>query len=132
VRAAAEQVRTAAEQEVRWDELKRAEKRRESSVDGVALSQPAAALAAKLLSRARKAGLPAELSRRVTGPAGALFHQVAELTWAGADPEHELRRAALGFADDVRAAETAAHAAGLNPHQLSAADWHRFWPRDPD
>jgi XTP/dITP diphosphohydrolase len=131
VRPALEQVRTAADQEVRWDELKRAEKRRESSVDGVALSQPAAALAAKLVSRARKAGLPADLPRRVDGPAGTLFHQVAKLTWAGADPEHELRRAALGFAASVRAAETAARAAGLDPHRLSADDWQRFWPREP-
>jgi XTP/dITP diphosphohydrolase len=129
VRAAPEQVRTAADQEVRWDELKRVEKRRESSVDGVALSQPAAALAAKLVSRARKAGLPAELPRRVDGPAGTLFHQVAQVARAGADPEHELRRAALEFAGDVRAAETAARAAGLDPHQLSAEHWHRFWPR---
>jgi XTP/dITP diphosphohydrolase len=58
-----------------------------------------------------------------------LFHRVAELSWSGADPEHELRRAALGFARDVRAAEAAARASGLDPHRLTAADWRRFWPK---
>ncbi|WP_308252910.1 MazG nucleotide pyrophosphohydrolase domain-containing protein [Pseudonocardia sp. ICBG601] len=60
--AAGEQVATAADQDRRWDELKRAEKQRESSVDGVATVQPAVALAAKLTSRTAKA-------RAARGPA---------------------------------------------------------------
>ncbi|MDQ2709108.1 MAG: MazG family protein, partial [Actinomycetota bacterium] len=84
-----ERVQTASEQELRWDELKRVEKRRESSVDGVALGQPAAALTAKLVSRARKAGLPDELA--VTGD--ELFDLVAEVKVAGGDPEQRLRTA---------------------------------------
>ncbi|NIB32727.1 hypothetical protein HBB16_14890 [Pseudonocardia sp. MCCB 268] len=43
--AAGEQVATAADQDRRWDELKRAEQR-DSSVNGVATAQPAVALAA--------------------------------------------------------------------------------------
>ena len=133
-----EQVRTASDQEVRWEQLKRVEKRRESSVDGVALSQPAAALAAKLVSRATKAGLPAELAgadalQRPGGGAGQrLFALVAEVKLAGADPEQLLREAARGFAAEVRAAESAARDAGLDPHALTAADWLRYWPSDRD
>jgi XTP/dITP diphosphohydrolase len=132
--APADQVRTASDQEVRWDELKRVEKRRESSVDGVALSQPAAALAAKLVSRAGKAGLPAALTAQASlgnGPGERLFALVAEVKLAGADPEQVLRAAARRFAADVRAAEGAARLAGLDSHQLGAGDWNRFWPNGP-
>ena len=38
-----------------WDEIKRAEKQRTSATDGIPLGQPALALAAKLLSRSRRA-----------------------------------------------------------------------------
>jgi XTP/dITP diphosphohydrolase len=129
--APADQVRTASDQEVRWDELKRVEKRRESSVDGVALSQPAAALAAKLVSRAGKAGLPAALAGAAhvgDGPGERLFALVAEVKLAGADPEQVLRTAARRFAADVRTAEQSARLAGLDSHQLGADDWNRFWP----
>jgi XTP/dITP diphosphohydrolase len=119
-----ERIHTASDQEVRWDELKRAEKRRESSLDGVAPAQPAAALAAKLVSRARKAGLPDELA--ATGD--ELFDLVAAVKMAGEDPEQRLRAAARGFGDRVRAAEDAAKVDGLDPHALSAGDWHRYWP----
>jgi XTP/dITP diphosphohydrolase len=128
----ADQVRTASDQEVRWEQLKRLEKRRESSVDGVALSQPAAALAAKLVSRATKAALPAELvdgAGAAGDPGQRLFALVAEVKLAGADPEQLLREAARGFAGDVRAAEGAARAEGLDSHALTAAEWLRYWPR---
>jgi len=129
--APADRVRTASDQELRWDELKRAEKRRDSSVDGVALSQPAAALAAKLVSRARKAGFPEEILSNLNGATSELFGRVAEITWAGGDPEQELRRSALGFAGDIRAAEAAAREAGLDPRLLGVDEWRRFWPRTP-
>ncbi len=54
-------VRDAATQQHRWEELKQAEKQRRSSVDGVALGQPAAGLAGKLTQRAIRSGLPADL-----------------------------------------------------------------------
>jgi XTP/dITP diphosphohydrolase len=126
--AEADDVHTASEQELRWDELKRVEKRRESSLDGVALGQPAAALVAKLVSRARKAGLPDELA----GAGGPLFAEVARAKLAGRDPEQELRAAARGFDALVRAAEDAARVAGLDPHALTPEDWRRFWPTDSD
>ncbi len=120
----AEQIHTASDQELRWDELKRAEKCRESSVDGVALGQPAAALAAKLVSRARKAGLPGELAT----VGDELFDLVAMAKLAGEDPEQRLRAAARRFEAAVRAAEGAARADGRDPHSLTADDWRRYWP----
>ncbi|MGZ4588537.1 MAG: MazG family protein [Mycobacteriaceae bacterium] len=104
-------------QQVRWEELKAVEKRRGSCVDGVARAQPALALAAKLVSRTARAGLPAAL----------LPTELAAVP--GGDAEDALRRVALRFADDVRAAEGAARTAGLDPDALDAADWQTHWPK---
>jgi len=129
-----EQVRTASEQEIRWDELKRTEKRRQSSVDGVALGQPAVALAAKLVSRATKAALPVDLlpGAELTGPDSdtgtSLFARAATAKLAGEDPEAALRRVARRFADDVRAAEGSARVAGLDIERLTARQWREHWP----
>ncbi|MEJ8280399.1 MazG family protein [Pseudonocardia spirodelae] len=125
--AAGEAVATAADQDRRWDELKRAEKQRESSVDGVATSQPAVALAAKLTSRTAKAGLPADLLPGDEGTGAALFRLAAAAQLGGADPEAELRTTARAFEARVRAAEKAAAADGHDPHALSAEDWRRYW-----
>jgi XTP/dITP diphosphohydrolase len=62
-------VRDAGTQQVRWEQLKQEEKRRESSVDGVATGQPALALAAKLVSRTARAGLPRDLLPSAPPPA---------------------------------------------------------------
>jgi XTP/dITP diphosphohydrolase len=127
--AGSETVDTAERQEHRWDELKRAEKQRGSSVDGVATAQPAVALAAKLTSRTTKAGLPDTLLPAGSGVGDALFALAADALLAGIDPEAQLRTAALRFATDVRAAEQNATDAGLDPHSLDGAAWLRFWPR---
>ncbi|WP_433557909.1 MazG family protein [Pseudonocardia xinjiangensis] len=129
--AGTETIDTAQGQEHRWEELKRAEKRRESSVDGVPLGQPAVALAAKLTSRTARAGLPAELLPAGPGVGEQLFAAAAAAKLAGIDPEAELRGAARRFADDVRAAERGAAAAGADPHSLDTAAWERHWPRRP-
>jgi XTP/dITP diphosphohydrolase len=132
--AGSEQVHTATEQEIRWDELKRTEKRRESSVDGVALGQPAVALAAKLVSRATKADLPADLlpgadrSGAGSDTGTSLFARSAVAKLAGEDPEAALRSVARRFADDVRAAERSARAAGLDAERLTAEQWREHWP----
>ncbi|SFO30662.1 XTP/dITP diphosphohydrolase [Pseudonocardia ammonioxydans] len=125
--AAGEAVATAADQDRRWDELKRAEKQRESSVDGVATAQPAVALAAKLASRTAKAGLPAELLPDGGGPGERLFGLAAAVQLGGGDPEAALRTAARAFDARVRAAEKAAAADGKDPHALTADDWRRYW-----
>ena len=126
--AGTERIETAERQEHRWDELKRAEKQRESSVDGVPLGQPAVALAAKLTSRTARAGLPPDLLPAEDGVGERLFTAAARAKLAGTDPEAALRTAARRFADDVRAAERSARAAGLDPHALDAAAWRAHWP----
>jgi XTP/dITP diphosphohydrolase len=113
--AGSEVVAGAAAQELRWDELKAVEKKRASAVDGVALAQPALALAAKLVSRAGRAGLPDDF---VPGPLRGL----------DGDAEDTLRRAALAFAADVRATEHSARGAGLDPSRLMPAEWSAHWP----
>jgi XTP/dITP diphosphohydrolase len=89
-----------------WERIKKAEKARDSVLDGIALSQPALSLAAKILQRVERAGPAVPL------PAGdelgeVLLRLVADARAAGADAEAALRRAVLAYADAVRAAETA-------------------------
>ncbi|MGH3937186.1 MAG: MazG family protein [Pseudonocardiaceae bacterium] len=128
--AGTEQVHTAADQEIRWEQLKRAEKSRDSSVDGVAFGQPALALAAKLVSRTARAGFPPDLLPGTDGGTGeALFALAAVAKLAGEDPEAAVRSTARRFADDVRAAERSARAAGLDPAALTATQWRENWPR---
>jgi XTP/dITP diphosphohydrolase len=129
--AGTERIDTAERQEHRWEELKRAEKQRGSSVDGVPLGQPALALAAKLTSRTARAGLPADLLPAGSGVGERLFADAARAKLAGDDPEAAVRTAARRFADDVRAAERSARGAGLDPHALDAAAWRAHWPSAP-
>jgi len=109
----------------RWDELKQREKRRESVVDGVPTGQPAVALAAKLVQRARRAGLPDDLLPAGDGSTGdVLLATAAGSSAAGEDPEDLLRAAALRFAAQVRAAEARARRNGA---ELTEQDWRAFW-----
>ena len=120
----AEPLLDATQQEVHWDRLKQQEKQRESATDGVATGQPAAALAAKLVSRAHKAGVPRDLIDQ--GDRGWAW--VVEEKLSGADPEQRLRAAARRFSAQLRAAETAARAAGHDSHALTEDQWRTFWP----
>jgi XTP/dITP diphosphohydrolase len=87
-----------------WERIKRAEKSRDSILDGIALSQPALALAAQILQRVERAGLDVPLpASDDLGP--ALLRLVAEARAAGADPEADVRRATLEYAEIVRSAE---------------------------
>jgi XTP/dITP diphosphohydrolase len=126
--ADADKVHTAEHQEVKWEELKQAEKRRLSIVDGVALGQPAVALAGKLGQRSGRAGIPLDLFPEGTEPAAKLFRIAATARRGGVDPEGELRAVAKQFALDVRAAEAAAREAGVEPTTLEADGWRKFWP----
>lgn len=93
---AGESAGTADELNETWERQKVSEKGRTSAVDGVPLNQPALALAAKLVSRAERAGLTVEL-----GPGdeiGArLFAVVRDAVAAGIDPEAALRRTARTY-----------------------------------
>jgi XTP/dITP diphosphohydrolase len=87
-----------------WERIKKAEKSRDSVLDGIALSQPALALAAKILQRVERAGLDVPLpTGDDLGP--ALLRLVADARAAGVDAEAEIRRATLDYAEDVRSAE---------------------------
>lgn len=122
-------VHDARTQERRWEELKHEEKRRESSVDGVAMGQPALALAAKLAQRTARAGLPGDLLPKHTDTGSRLFDLAALAKLADQDPEGELRAVARRFAADVRAAERAAREAGVDPASMDHETWRHFWPR---
>ncbi|MFC4375579.1 MazG family protein [Nocardia halotolerans] len=108
-----------AAQEKAWEERKSAEKARRSCLDGIAMAQPALALAEKIRSRGSRAGLPDALvpdSLRVIelgGPDSA---------------EERLRQAAVAFAAAVRAAEDAAEADRGARLPLAPTDWHTYWP----
>jgi XTP/dITP diphosphohydrolase len=98
-----------------WDAIKAAERAAKaggqvSALDGVPMSQPALALAAQLLRRAKRAGAPADLAASdEPGAASQLGQQllalVATAQEAGLDPELELRAAARAYAERVRAWE---------------------------
>jgi XTP/dITP diphosphohydrolase len=87
-----------------WERIKKAEKARGSVLDGIAMSQPALSLAAKVLQRAERAGVRVPLPpESALGP--RLLRLVAQARAEGLDAEAELRRAVLGYADAIRAAE---------------------------
>ena len=98
------QVADSAEVNENWERLKAAEKGRTSAVDGVPMSQPALALAAKLVSRARRAEVDVEVSTSDVG--GRLLAVVRDAVAAGIDPEQALRETARAYRATIVAAET--------------------------
>ncbi|HEY5857713.1 MAG TPA: MazG family protein [Aldersonia sp.] len=82
-----------AEQERAWERRKAIEKPRESCLDGIAFDLPALALAEKVLTRARHAGVPADLV-----PATLRHVTLGEPDSA----EDRVRDAVLAFAERVR------------------------------
>ncbi len=108
-----------AAQERAWDERKTTEKARRSCLDGIAMDQPALALAEKILSRSRKAGLPDDL----------IPTELRVVHLGGEDSaEERLRKATLSFAVQIRAAEDAAESGRGERAPLSPEDWHTYWP----
>ncbi|WP_189550587.1 nucleoside triphosphate pyrophosphohydrolase [Streptomyces lavendofoliae] len=99
-----ERAETPEEVKAHWLRTKAIEKRRTSVTDGVPLGQPGLALAAKLASRVRTAGLD------VAPPAGEgigyeLLALAVRAEAAGVDPEAALRAAGRAYRDAIRAAE---------------------------
>ena len=119
------------EQLAQWEERKSLEKTRESAMDDVPTAQPALALAQKVITRARAAGLPAELI-----PSAMLTITLSADSDAGGDAENHLRSEVLAFIDDVRAAEktiAARRNAGLDVTVTAAIDgdeWRAAWPTE--
>lgn len=100
----ADPIGSAADQQVRWDALKKQEHGRSSVLAGVALGQPAVALAAKLGARAARSGIEVDL------PTGeSVGEQLFRLAFAagarGEDPELELRAVAKDVAARLAAAD---------------------------
>lgn len=91
-----------------WLRTKAVEKQRESVTEGIPLGQPGLALAAKLASRVRTAGLEVPLPTD-EGLGYELLALAVRAEAAGVDPEAALRVAARAYRDAVRAAE------GLTP-----------------
>ncbi|MEU5549598.1 nucleoside triphosphate pyrophosphohydrolase [Micromonospora sp. NPDC047793] len=95
-----------------WERIKQAEKSRDSVLDGIAVSQPALALAAQILERAARAGLGVALPSPDAQPdaeaalGAALLTAVAEARDAGLDPETALRRVTLAHAEVIRDTES--------------------------
>ncbi|WP_067818003.1 MazG family protein [Nocardia inohanensis] len=111
-----------AAQESAWEQRKSTEKARRSCLDGIAMAQPALALAEKIRSRSRKAGLPDDL----------IPPDLRVVTLGGPDSaEERLRKATLAFAADIRAAEDAAESDRGELAPLTAQDWVRYWPNGP-
>jgi XTP/dITP diphosphohydrolase len=118
-----------------WLRTKSEEKRRDSVTEGIPLGQPALALAAKLVSRARTAALDVTLPTNGgtstststdsgtgtdTGIGYELLALAARAEAAGTDPETALRAAARTSRDAILAAEAEAEAGagagtGLQP-----------------
>lgn len=118
------------EQLAQWEERKAAEKPRKSAMDDVHTGQPALALAQKVIQRADKAGVPADLI-----PDDITSVRVS----AEVDAESALRTAVLEFVDKVRGAARAiatARRGGDVPDEFDVAplgeiseqEWREHWP----
>ncbi|OBB86168.1 nucleoside triphosphate hydrolase [Mycobacterium colombiense] len=120
------------EQLAQWEERKAAEKPRKSVMDDVHTGQPALALAQKVIARAGKAGLPAELI-----PGAVTSISVS----ADVDAESALRSAVLEFVETVRGVErmiaAARRGAGVPEEfdvapvgEISEEEWREHWPTE--
>ncbi|MEU0601873.1 nucleoside triphosphate pyrophosphohydrolase [Streptomyces sp. NPDC006393] len=87
-----------------WLRTKAEEKRRTSVTEGVPLHQPGLALAAKLASRVRTAGLEVPFPEG-EGIGYELLALAARAEAEGVDPEAALRAAARAYRDAIREAE---------------------------
>ncbi|MGA4958717.1 nucleoside triphosphate pyrophosphohydrolase [Streptomyces lavendulocolor] len=99
-----ERAETPEEVKAHWLRTKAVEKRRASVTDGVPLGQPGLALAAKLASRVRTAGLDVALPSG-DGIGYELLALAARAEAEGVDPEAVLRAAGRAYRDAIRAAE---------------------------
>jgi nucleoside triphosphate diphosphatase len=122
------------EQLAQWEQRKASEKLRNSVFDDVPTSQPALALAQKVVQRVDRAGLPADLiPEAITS---------VTVTLDG-DAENGLRTAVLEFMDTVRSTEKAV-AAGRRGQDIRGAldvaplgaiteeEWRAHWPQVTD
>ncbi len=95
---------TPEEVKAHWLRTKAEEKQRTSVTEGVPLGQPGLALAAKLASRVRTAGLDVELPQG-TGLGYELLALAVRAEAEGVDPEAALRAAGRAYRDAIRVVE---------------------------
>ena len=94
-----------ADQQGGWDELKKSEHERPSALDGVALGQPALALAGKLGARSVKYRVSVPLPSG-DSPAERLFRLAFEMGASGEDPESAVRAVARAHAAAMTSQES--------------------------
>ena len=99
-----ETVETPEDVKEQWLRIKAVEKQRTSVTEGVPLGQPGLALAAKLASRVRTAGLEVPLPPG-DGVGYELLAMAVRAEAEGVDPETALRAAARAYRDAIRATE---------------------------
>lgn len=95
---------TPEEVKAHWLRTKAVEKQRDSVTEGIPLGQPGLALAAKLSSRVRTAGLTVPLPTG-EGVGYELLAMAVRAEAEGVDPEAALRAAARAYRDAILAAE---------------------------
>ncbi|MEU6773358.1 nucleoside triphosphate pyrophosphohydrolase [Streptomyces sp. NPDC046759] len=121
-----EKAETPEDVKAHWLRTKAEEKRRASVTEGVPLGQPGLALAAKLASRARTAGLDVPLPQG-EGIGYQLLALAARAEAEGVDPEAALRAAARAYRSAIREAE------GVAPEVIpEAGGGHRDAEAHPD
>ncbi|MFI0981396.1 nucleoside triphosphate pyrophosphohydrolase [Streptomyces sp. NPDC021093] len=102
-----ETAETPADVKAHWLRTKAIEKQRDSVTEGIPLTQPALALAAKLASRVRSGGLDVAPPAGDGGIGYELLALAARAEAAGVDPETALRAASRAYRDAIVAAEKA-------------------------
>ncbi|MEV6947741.1 nucleoside triphosphate pyrophosphohydrolase [Streptomyces sp. NPDC051172] len=98
-----------------WLRTKAVEKQRTSVTEGVPLGQPGLALAAKLASRVRTAGLEVPLPR-AEGVGYELLGLAVRAEAEGVDPEAALRAAARAYRDAIKETEGRIRSDGGEAH----------------
>ncbi len=98
-----------------WLRTKAVEKQRTSVTEGIPLGQPGLALAAKLASRVRTAGLEVPLPQ-LEGVGYELLALAVRAEAAGVDPEAALRAAARAYRDAIKETEGRSRSGGGEPH----------------
>jgi len=88
-----------------WERIKRAEKDRESVMDGMPAALPALARAMKVRRKATNVGIDPGLDLPSDAPGARLWGLVGELADSGVDPEDALRQATDRYVERFRAAE---------------------------
>lgn len=121
---------TSADVKASWEVNKKAEKNRESLMDGMPRHLPSLMYATKVIKRARGAGVQFDDEDLATqGVGGALMLLVEEARRRDIEPEEALRKSADEFRDRFRRAERIAAADGIDLATAGATAAGDYWQR---